>query len=104
MGPLTRDAQVLGRAAMEESLTPVARARRRFKAGRPTKAKGTPLSPLDALTRSVNEYQKLQRLMQDEAEKAGETFNFSDAKVALVYCTRDNEAHMAWLPQSPEGI
>ena len=104
MGPLTREAQVLGRAAMEESLSPVARARRRFKAGRPTKAKGTLLSPLEALTRAVNEYAKLQRLMQDETEQAGETFHPDNAKVALVYCTTDNEACISWLPPSSEGI
>jgi hypothetical protein len=103
MGPLTQDARVLGKAAMEESLTVAARARRRFKAGRPTKTKGPILSPLAAMTRAVDEYTKLQSLMEDEAQKKGEESEFSDTKAGLVYTTLDGEVHTAWLPQSIEG-
>jgi hypothetical protein len=101
MGPLTRDVQILGKAAMEESLTPAARTRRRFKAGRPVKTKKDPLTPLEALTRAVTEYTKLQGLMQDEA---GDAFDSSHVKAALVYRTTADEAHTDWLPDSPVGI
>jgi hypothetical protein len=86
---------------MEDSLTPAARARRRFKAGRPVKVKKDPLSPLAALTRAVTEYTKLQGLMQAEA---GDAFNSAHTKAALVYSTTEGEAHTEWLPDSPEGI
>jgi hypothetical protein len=92
---------------MEASLTVAARARRRFKAGRPTKAQDTQIGPWAALARVAKEYEKLQGLMEDEAEKAEKEFDyefdFSDTKAALVYCT-DEESHTAWLPLSREGI
>jgi hypothetical protein len=104
MGPLTRDVQLLGKAAMEDSITVAARALRRFNAGRPTKAKPDPPSPLAALARAVTEYQRLQALMQEEAAKAGLTYDFSDTKAALVYRTAEGKAQTEWLPDSPEGI
>jgi hypothetical protein len=103
MAPLTHEAKVLGKAAMEASLTVAARARRRFKAGRPTKARDPRIGSWEALYRVAKEYEKLQGLMEDEARKAGETFDFSDTKAALVYCT-DEESHAKWLPPSREGI
>ena len=104
MGPLTHDVQVLGKAAMEESLTFAARARRRFKAGRPTKSTGIPLSPLESMTRAVKEYAKLQDLTQDEAEKQEKTFDPNDTKAALVYCTPEVPSRSVWLPPSRDGI
>lgn len=93
----------MGKAAMEDSLTVAARARRRFKAGRPTKTKGPILSPLAAMTRAVEEYTKLQSLMEDEAQKQGEESEFSDTKAGLVYATPEVEVHTVWLPQTIEG-
>jgi hypothetical protein len=104
MGPLTQHARVLGKAAMEESLTVAARARRRFKAGRPTKTQGTRLSHLDAMTRAVKEYAKLQELMQEETEKQGETFDPKDTKAALVYLTPESPSRSVWLPPSRDGL
>ena len=86
---------------MEDSLTPAARARRRFKAGRPVKAKKDPISAANALARAVTEYTKLQGFMQAEA---GDTFDSSHTKAALVYSTAEGESHSEWLPDSPEGI
>ncbi len=100
MGPLTQDARILGKAAMEESLTAAQRARRRFKAGRPTKSKGTRLSSLEAMTRAVKEYAKLQDIMQDEY---GDTFDPLDTKAALVYCTPEVQSRSVWLPPSIDG-
>jgi hypothetical protein len=91
----------MGKAAMEKSLTPVARARRRFKAGRPTKSQGVRLSPLEAMTRAVKEYGRLQDLTQEEY---GDSFDPNDTKAALVYCTPVVSSRSAWLPPSRDGI
>jgi hypothetical protein len=89
---------------MEESLTAAARARRRFKAGRPTKTHGARLSPLDAMARAVKEYGKLQDLMQEETAKQGGTFDPNVTKAALVYLTPQIESRSVWLPPSRDGI
>lgn len=105
MVPLTQNAQILGKAAMEISLTPAARARRRFKAGRPKKTKSADLSPLSALARAVDEFEKLQRLMCEESTSLGKEIDFSDSKVGLVYCLPEKaESHTAWLPADRESI
>jgi hypothetical protein len=100
MTPFTKAHRREGKAAMEAVLTSAARARRRFKAGRPAKVTNEMLSPLDAMGRAVREFQKLQNLMQAEQ---GEAFEFADTKAALIYVV-DEAPHAAWLPPTPDGI
>lgn len=97
MVALTQASRVAGKAAMESSLTPVARARRRFKAGRPTKTKNVLITPEDALLRASKEYGKLQDLVQEEC---GDNFDATDTRAGLVYVTPDGKSQTFWMPLS----
>lgn len=104
MAALTHASRVAGKAAMESSLTPVARARRRFRAGRPTKIKNELITPAEAMRRAVVEYVKLQGLTQEEYERDGKDADRDDTRAGLVYATPDGKAHTEWLPTEREGI
>jgi hypothetical protein len=101
---LTQASRIAGKAAMELSLTPVARARRRFKAGRPTRIKNVLVTPAEAMRRAVVEYAKLWDLTQEELEKQGGDFDPNDTRAGLVYVTPDEKAHTEWLPTSRDGL
>ena len=83
---------------MESKLTAVARARRRFRAGRPTKITNTLITPAEALRRAVVEYSKLQDLVLDE--KGEKDFDANDTRAGLVYVAPDGMAQTYWLPTS----
>jgi hypothetical protein len=97
MGPLTATDRIEGRKAMEASLSPATRARRRFMAG-PRRKKGVLLKPLEALSFAVSKYERLQALMLAES---GGAADFTDTRAALVYTTPDKQ-HTAWLPVTRE--
>jgi hypothetical protein len=109
MVPFTQAHRREGKAAMESGLTIAARARRRFKAGKPRKITNDPLTALDAMARAVKEYGRLKELMKDESETQGETSDPNDAAAALVYAvlnveTMQHEAQRTWLPVSSTNI
>jgi hypothetical protein len=108
MVPFTKTDRKEGKAAMELSLTIAARARRRFKAGRPTKIKNDPLTALDAMARAVTEYSRLRRLMEEESTE-DHPFDANAVAAALVYATLNketmqHEAQRAWLPVESKDI
>jgi hypothetical protein len=89
---------------MESSLTPVARARRRFRGGRPTKIVNELITPAEAMRRAVVEYTKLRDLMTDEHDKDGKDYDDNDVRAGLVYVTPDEKSHTEWLPILREGL
>jgi hypothetical protein len=100
MSALTLTDRIAGKAKMEKDLTALARARRRFRAGRPTKIKNEPVSPAEAMRRAVVEFAKLQDLTLEELERKGKGDDFDPeaTRAGLVYVTPDKKAHTGWLP------
>jgi hypothetical protein len=97
MTALNHDARIAGKAAMESGLSPMARARRRFKAGRPTKITNVLVTPAEAVRRATVEFAKLQDLTREEMQLAGKTLDPTDIRAGLVYVTPDERGHTEWL-------
>jgi hypothetical protein len=106
MAALTQADRVAGKAKMESDITALARARRRFRAGRPTKIKNVLVTPSEAMRRAFVEFTKLQELTREELELKGkgEDFDPDDTRAGLVYITPGGTGHTEWWPVEREGL